>query len=150
MKLQADQINVGALITKTPRGLAVPDFQRNYSWQEEQLQAFWEDLIALSADPQNGEHFFGPIVLLNGKNGRDQIIDGQQRLTTLVVLLKAVEKNLSKNAQQKQAEKLDAILVKEKKDLIFLLFVSIVGQSEFALWIPLIMYFFEVGYSLYD
>jgi hypothetical protein len=48
------------------------------------------------------------------------VVDGQQRLTTLVVLLKAVEKNLTKNTQEKQAEKLNAILVKEKQDLILL------------------------------
>ena len=48
------------------------------------------------------------------------VVDGQQRLTTLIVLLKAVEKNLTKNTQGKQAEKLNAILVKEKKDLILL------------------------------
>jgi len=48
------------------------------------------------------------------------VVDGQQRLTTLVVLLKAIEKNLSKNSQKKQAQKIDAILVKEQKELILL------------------------------
>ena len=48
------------------------------------------------------------------------VVDGQQRLTSLVVLLKAVEKNLAENTQEKQAEKLNAILVKEKKDLVLL------------------------------
>ena len=44
------------------------------------------------------------------------------------------------------------IALRGHKDLIFLLFVSIVGQSDFALWIPLIycMYFLNHGYSLYD
>jgi hypothetical protein len=48
------------------------------------------------------------------------VVDGQQRLTTLVILLKAIEKNLSENAQKKQADKVEAMLVKEKKDLILL------------------------------
>jgi hypothetical protein len=48
------------------------------------------------------------------------VVDGQQRLTTLIILLKAIEKSLRKDAQETQAAKVDAILVKEKKDLILL------------------------------
>lgn len=48
------------------------------------------------------------------------VVDGQQRLTTLIILLKAIEKNLAKNSQKGQAAKIDAILVKENKDLVLL------------------------------
>ncbi len=107
----------------------VPPYQRGYSWTENQRIDLFQDLRNLR-DLKRDEHYMATLVFRDtGKQvtlgGADRlriydVVDGQQRLTTLIVLLKAVEKNLSKNAQQKQAEKLDAILVKEKKDLILL------------------------------
>jgi len=107
----------------------VPPFQRGYSWTSKERGDLFRDLENLR-DLRRDEHFMATLVFRDtGKHvtigGADRlriydVVDGQQRLTTLVVLLKAIEKNLSKNAQKKQAEKLDAILVKEKKDLILL------------------------------
>lgn len=107
----------------------VPPYQRGYSWTSKERSDLFQDLQNLR-DLRRDEHFMATLVFRDtGKHvnigGADRlriydVVDGQQRLTTLVVLLKAVEKNMSRNAQQKQAEKLDAILVKEKKDLILL------------------------------
>jgi hypothetical protein len=107
----------------------VPPYQRGYSWTSKEREDLFEDLQNLR-DLRREEHFMATLVFRDtGKHvnigGADRlriydVVDGQQRLTTLVILLKAIEKNLSKNAQEKQAEKLDAILVKEKKDLLLL------------------------------
>ena len=107
----------------------VPPYQRGYSWTPQQRKDLFEDLQS-ARELRRDEHFMATLVFRDtGKHvtigGVDRlriydVVDGQQRLTTLVVLLKAVEKNLTKNAQGKQAAKLNAILVKEKKDLILL------------------------------
>jgi Protein of unknown function DUF262 len=107
----------------------VPPYQRGYSWTRKEREDLFQDLRNVR-DLRRDEHFMATLVFRDtGKHvtigGADRlriydVVDGQQRLTTLVVLFKAVEKNLKKNAQEKQAEKLNAILVKEKKNLILL------------------------------
>jgi uncharacterized protein with ParB-like and HNH nuclease domain len=107
----------------------VPPYQRGYSWTTEERAALFQDLKNLR-NLQRAEHFMATLVFLDtGKReiigGADlvriyDVVDGQQRLTTLIILLKAIEKNLRKNAQKAQAEKIDAILVKEQKDLVLL------------------------------
>jgi len=107
----------------------VPPYQRGYSWTEKERGDLFQDLLNLRA-LRREEHFMATLVFRDtGKyetiGGADRlriydVVDGQQRLTSVVILLKAIEKNLSKNAQKKQADKIDAILVKEKKDLILL------------------------------
>src|SRR5690349_6275129 len=86
----------------------VPLFQRSYVWsQEEQWQPLWDDLSDLAdrvltteADKTVAGHFLGTVVLEQAKSktgtiGRREIIDGQQRLTTLQIVFKAVEHALS-------------------------------------------------------
>ena len=107
----------------------VPPYQRGYSWTSKERTDLYQDLENLRK-LQRDEHFMATLVFRDtGKHetigGADRlriydVVDGQQRLTTLIILLKAIEKNLSKNAQKKQAEKIDAMLVKEQNDLILL------------------------------
>lgn len=62
----------------------IPDYQREYSWTEDQLEDFWQDLE--NAIDANRHHFFGQIVI-HDDNGKQYIIDGQQRTTTAVIFL---------------------------------------------------------------
>src|SRR5581483_2256769 len=111
------------------RLFGVPPYQRGYSWTRKERSDLFQDLQNVR-DLRRDEHFMATLVFRDtGKQvtvgGADRlrvydVADGQQRLTTLVVLLKAGEKNLTENAQEKQAEKLNAILVKEKKELVLL------------------------------
>lgn len=69
----------------------VPDFQRPYSWGEEQLEEFWHDVLQTDRE----EYFLGTIVTYTSDEDelfRDtqSIIDGQQRLTTIAILLAAL------------------------------------------------------------
>ena len=84
MKLDANQMSVSSLISSSRHGFSVPDFQRNYSWTDSQLDQFWIDVTSV-ADNRFPDHFLGPIVLLNS-DSRKPVIDGQQRLTTLIIL----------------------------------------------------------------
>jgi hypothetical protein len=65
----------------------VPEFQRDYAWEEEQLDDLWRDVVETGKDGL--PHYMGPLVLLrDGKTLR--VIDGQQRLATLSILCLAV------------------------------------------------------------
>ena len=94
-KLNIDQQTVFRLFSDKKSDFLIPDYQRPYAWGETECQTLWEDifLFAFPDDDrdkfkQDDEYFLGPIVLC--KNGtKQEIIDGQQRLTTLMLLLRA-------------------------------------------------------------
>lgn len=72
----------------------VPRFQREYSWTKEQISELWDDIISNISINKNGnnfhhsEYFIGALVLVGeDKSTSLQIVDGQQRLTTLTILL---------------------------------------------------------------
>ena len=74
----------------------IPDYQRPYSWERDQRETLWEDLKSFAFpaggeefDDDNDEYFLGTIVTFtHGKNTKE-VIDGQQRLITLMLLLRA-------------------------------------------------------------
>ena len=68
----------------------VPDFQRDYSWKEENWEDLWQDILFLTED--DSSHYMGAIVLQNSEaSDKDfTIIDGQQRLATLSIIVIAV------------------------------------------------------------
>ena len=68
----------------------IPDYQREYSWEEDELSDFWDDLVATKNDPDKASHFFGQIVVHNDQE-KKYIIDGQQRTTTAVIFLRALQ-----------------------------------------------------------
>jgi uncharacterized protein with ParB-like and HNH nuclease domain len=68
----------------------IPDYQRGYSWEGEQLQDIMKDIGNIAG--QNNKHYTGTIVASESKSrpGHYEIVDGQQRLTTLVILLNEI------------------------------------------------------------
>ncbi len=74
----------------------VPRFQREYSWTKEQVSELWNDIISNISINEDGnlvhtEYFIGSLVLVgDDKSISLQIVDGQQRLTTLTILLSAL------------------------------------------------------------
>lgn len=70
----------------------VPDYQRPYAWTEEECGELWNDIkeFAINGfDADKSEYFLGAIVTYSNKNRQDEIIDGQQRLTSLLLLMRA-------------------------------------------------------------
>ena len=64
----------------------VPDYQRPYSWETEQIEVLWDDLFtAMEIDQES--YFLGAIILTSPGDGYFEVVDGQQRLTTLTILL---------------------------------------------------------------
>lgn len=71
----------------------IPKFQRDYTWEAEQWDDLWQDIRALMAN-EDTEHYMGYLVLQTSNNKEFLIIDGQQRLTTLSLLILATLKCL--------------------------------------------------------
>lgn len=72
----------------------VPLYQRNYAWEEEEISQLLQDLYEnFKRSKSNSElnYFIGSLVVLKRKDGFFEVIDGQQRLTTLSILLKILD-----------------------------------------------------------
>ncbi len=68
----------------------MPPFQRDYSWDKEEWGDLWQDLMELD---QEGDHYMGYLVLQETKEPKKSIIiDGQQRITTISILILAAGK----------------------------------------------------------
>jgi len=62
----------------------IPDYQRPYSWENEQIEQLWDDIVSAMEDGEE-TYFLGPIILIKTNEGFE-VVDGQQRLTTLTIL----------------------------------------------------------------
>lgn len=77
-------------------GLAyhVPRFQRDYSWTQDEWEDLWQDILETLRPDGEPAHYMGYLVLQSQDNRTFDVIDGQQRLTTLSLLVLAVLKNM--------------------------------------------------------
>lgn len=102
-KLIVDQKNVKYLFQDKTATFLIPDYQRPYAWGEDECKVLWEDLFSFSFPNNNSDsfdssdsYFLGPIVTFRNEEGKLEIIDGQQRLTTLMLLLRAFYNRLER------------------------------------------------------
>lgn len=66
----------------------IPLYQRNYAWGKEQIETLIQDVYEAYKKDNNSNYFVGSLVVLRRHNGDYEVIDGQQRLTTLSLLTK--------------------------------------------------------------
>ena len=99
----------------------VPDFQRDYSWDEDNWEDLWNDILTINEN--NESHYMGSIVLLNKGDSNYQIIDGQQRFTTLSIISLAVISKLKELA-------LNNIEKEENTERVNLLMKDYIGQKD--------------------
>lgn len=113
-------------ILETRGQFIIPFFQRHYSWDQKQWRRLWNDLMRLVEDDTRQRnrthvHFLGPLVtipqaLAPGALPTWQVIDGQQRLTTLTLLLAALRDVFrDRNDDSSAAEIMDTCLVNTHK-----------------------------------
>ena len=82
----------------------VPSFQRDYSWSADEWDDLWQDVVGLfGADPEPA-HYMGYLVLQSADNRKFDIIDGQQRMTTLSLLMLAAISHLTDLAAPEDPE----------------------------------------------
>src|ERR1017187_3118593 len=103
------------------RVFRIPPYQRFYSWQSKQREDLFTDLIKLANRPEDQHHFMATIVCHKTSEimpiGTAQyrlydVVDGQQRLTTLILLLKCIELALPEGSDDRQ----DLAKTLEKRD----------------------------------
>ncbi len=96
--------------------LVIPIYQRVYSWEKEQCKQLWDDIIKIGGNDKMDGHFIGSILyVLDGITHSDNallIIDGQQRLTTITLLLTALRDHWS----DKRKEIEDHYLINSNRD----------------------------------
>src|ERR1039458_4370265 len=91
---QPEKRTLGQILSSTSPPIRVPDYQRDFSWKEEQIADFWSDLTGFGGNDPHAklagrEYFLGAAVLVN--NGTYHLLlDGQQRLATSTILLAAL------------------------------------------------------------
>ncbi|GAB6042097.1 DUF262 domain-containing protein [Endothiovibrio diazotrophicus] len=72
----------------------IPRFQRDYSWTNEEWEDLWTDLLGTLRTDGETAHYMGYLVLQSTDDKRFDVIDGQQRLTTISIIVLAVLKNI--------------------------------------------------------
>ena len=115
-KLNIDQKSIRELLTDKRSDFLIPDYQRPYAWGEDECATLWDDLFAFAFPGDdsdnfnsNDEYFLGPIVTFKNGAGQLEIIDGQQRLTTTMLLLRAFYDKFANMKDKKSVKMREAI-----------------------------------------
>ncbi len=97
MDVKAENLTLDSVLKKGK--FTIPDYQREYEWADEEISEFLENLSEIKNDEK---YFIGHMVLEVDKNGKDfNVVDGQQRLTTITILLCALRDLLfDKNSEK--------------------------------------------------
>ena len=90
----------------------IPRFQRPYSWDRENIQEFWNDIIR----DNSGDYFIGSMVVFKAGNQRFGVVDGQQRLTTITILLCVLRNTLAKLNFKDLAEGIHGLIERRNID----------------------------------
>lgn len=80
----------------------IPEYQRPYAWTDEQIQTLFEDLTEYTENDNGSTYFLGTIVSYENDSGEQEIIDGQQRITSLFLLLRALYFKLNSMKETKE------------------------------------------------
>lgn len=97
--MKATEIKLVTFLKRSPQ-FVIPIYQRIYSWSEKECQQLWDDIVRTGSRDEVAAHFVGSIVyvqngLFNVANQSQLlVIDGQQRLTTVTLLIEALARNL--------------------------------------------------------
>ena len=98
--MKATEAKILEFIKKSPQ-FVIPIYQRNYSWTEQECRQLWEDILRTGRNDSISAHFIGSVVYVEKglyhvtSQSPLLVIDGQQRLTTISLLLAALEETLT-------------------------------------------------------
>lgn len=109
--MEAKQSTINDFFALTGTIFSIPVYQRNYTWEEENCEKLLQDIISISQNKKT--HFMGSITYIlhhidDEKSLRQLqefvIIDGQQRITTIMLLLKAIETKIPNEGIKKEID----------------------------------------------
>ncbi|WP_349625709.1 DUF262 domain-containing protein [Leuconostoc citreum] len=102
--INVDKRSVKQLLeTGKNKKFVIPEYQRPYAWSDEPIQVLFDDLSEYTHntnDDDESTYFLGTIVSYENENHEQEIIDGQQRITTLFLLLRAIYTKLGKSGSE--------------------------------------------------
>lgn len=105
--MKARESRLNNLLEIRNQKFVIPVFQRKYSWTEKQCQTLWDDIISLSERGADAGHFIGSIVCyqvndeeMPGIINEKILIDGQQRLTTLSLIMIAIARTYKQMGEE--------------------------------------------------
>lgn len=135
--MDAHKTDIYAFITHVPRFI-IPVYQRNYDWKPENCKQLFMDIERI-ADNTCESHFIGTICTKSARRHQCIIIDGQQRLTSIMLLAKAIYHNCNDKQIKNQARHL---LFNEREDTNIrmrlkpikkdeVIFTKLINQDEF-------------------
>lgn len=140
IKIQPQYLSLAKLLDR--RLFRIPDYQRAYSWTLQQREDLFDDLIKTHSKGKDEGHFMAAVVCLRRGTqdlGTDEfqvldVVDGQQRITTLIVLLKAICLALDPKhgPERKLLDELSDLLVKPESDELLLLQTNHDSSHHFA------------------
>lgn len=129
LKIQPQYLPLSKLLDG--RLFRIPEYQRAYSWTSRQREDLFEDLLKTHAKGKDETHFMAAVVCLRQGTqelGTDEfqtmdVVDGQQRITTLILLLKQISLSLNPDdkSQSKLQNEIQDLLVKPDSDELLLL-----------------------------
>ena len=108
--IEVNKQSVEALLgSGKSKPFVIPEYQRPYAWTDEQVETLFEDLWDFTATSGGTEressYFLGSVVSYENEDGEQEIIDGQQRITSLFLLLRAIyTKLVATPASERTAE----------------------------------------------
>ena len=112
--MQVQQLPIYQFLEGTGKSFAIPVYQRDYAWTRINCQKLWDDLVDLNNNTRS-DHFLGTLVTIGSGFEEYTIIDGQQRLTTVSIMLIALHKFL-KTKEIKNNE--ENILIEQLLDFL--------------------------------
>lgn len=140
IEIQPQLLTLSGLLSK--RLFRVPQYQRAYSWRFRHREALFGDILHTWRAGSDRQHFMATVVGLRREKrmiGTDEhqvveIVDGQQRITTLILLLKAIAKTVDRGKQEgrRVGRELDEMLVKPDQASLLLLQTNHDLSSYFA------------------
>ena len=92
------------LMTGAKEKFLIPEYQRPYAWTDDQVLTLFDDLVEYTNNQNESSYFLGCIVSFSNENKEQEIIDGQQRITTLFLLLRAIHRKLQKMSNSKEKD----------------------------------------------
>ncbi len=100
--MDPEKIHAGTVLGNEKR-FAIPPYQRSYSWDKKNWQTLWDDMI--EAYSNGRKHFLGTLVVVE-KNREFEVVDGQQRLTTIYLLTAAIAASYRANGSGESSMRL--------------------------------------------
>lgn len=93
MEFSCKQVTIGEIL-QSEKFYSIPKYQRDYVWNDKKIRDLWNDITFNVDESGQIKYFLGSFIVKTGENS-DELIDGQQRLTSIIILLSIICKKVN-------------------------------------------------------